>query len=521
MRWSPALSWWSAVAAVVATACAANAANILAVETMGGISHWNFMSGVLRALVDNGHAVTAFTPFPSPDGHRPRDNYTEVDMSREMLTAVNHRLADVRQKWKNPFGRVYGWVRLSRNACDKIYGHPATEDVLRRHRDGRHRFDAVIVEPFLSDCASYLAGRLSVPLVYVTPLPAVGLMARWHTGHAANPAVESSLVAGHGIPRTFAQRLSNAALSAYCTVAMVLANAALRYVEPREYDKVPPVTPSLVFVNSHYVSEPPKPVAPSVVNVGGIHLKPPNGLPEDILEFIEQSAHGVIYFTFGSTVQMSSLPENIKNSFIEVLAQIPQRILWKYEGELENKPKNVMMKKWLPQRDILMHPNVKLFISHGGISGLYEAVDAGVPVLGFPLFGDQHRNIDNLVNAGMAISMDLFSVSKEALLNHVVELVNNKKYTTNAKTTSNIFKDRPMTPAQSVVYWTEYVLRHNGATHLKSHSLNLMWYQYYLLDVISFAIFLIFVVFFAVYKMLKYIYKYTSIFHQKVKAKTE
>lgn len=54
---------------------------------------------------------------------------------------------------------------------------------------------------------------------------------------------------------------------------------------------------------------------------------------------------------------MSSLPENIKNSFIEVLAQIPQRILWKYEGELENKPKNVMMKKWLPQRDILSKYN--------------------------------------------------------------------------------------------------------------------------------------------------------------------
>lgn len=95
------------------------------------------------------------------------------------------------------------------------------------------------------------------------------------------------------------------------------------------------------------------------------------------------------------------------------------------------------------------------------------------------------------------------------------------RYTINAKTTSNIFKDRPMTPAQSVVYWAEYVLRHNGATHLKSHSLNLTWYQYYLLDVISFAIFLIFVVFFAVYKMLKYIYKYTSLIYQNMKAKTE
>lgn len=265
---------------VAALACAADAANVLAVETMGGMSHWNFMSGVLRALVDNGHAVTAFTPFPSPGGHRPRDNYTEVDMSRQMLTSVNHRLADVRQKWSTPVGHVYDWVRLSRNACEKVYGHPAMEDAVRRHRDGRARFDVVFVEPFLSECVSYLAVRLNVPLVYVTPLPAVGLMERWHTGHAANPAVESHLVADHGIPGTFARRLSNAALSAYCAVAIVLANAALGYVEPREYDTVPPVTPSLVFVNSHYVSEPAKPVAPSVVNVGGIHLKPPNRLPE-------------------------------------------------------------------------------------------------------------------------------------------------------------------------------------------------------------------------------------------------
>jgi len=70
---------------------------------------------------------------------------------------------------------------------------------------------------------------------------------------------------------------------------------------------------------------------------------------------------------------------------------------------------------------------VKLFISHGGISGVYEAVDAGVPVLGFPVFYDQPRNIDSLVNAGMAICMDLFSVTKETFLNAVLEIVNNDR----------------------------------------------------------------------------------------------
>lgn len=54
-------------------------------------------------------------------------------------------------------------------------------------------------------------------------------------------------------------------------------------------------------------------------------------------------------------------------------------------------------------------------------------MDAGVPVLGFPLISDQWRNIDNLVEAGMAISADLMSVSKEEFFNNVAELINNKK----------------------------------------------------------------------------------------------
>jgi len=74
----------------------------------------------------------------------------------------------------------------------------------------------------------------------------------------------------------------------------------------------------------------------------------------------------------------------------------------------------------------IVHPNVKLFIGHGGISGVYEAVDAGVPMLGFPLFFDQPRNIDNLVNAGMAISLDLFSITKDSLLDAINEMINNE-----------------------------------------------------------------------------------------------
>lgn len=74
-----------------------------------------------------------------------------------------------------------------------------------------------------------------------------------------------------------------------------------------------------------------------------------------------------------------------------------------------------------------MHPNVKLFISHGGMGGVYETVDAGVPVLGFPLFYDQPKNIANLVAAGMAKSMDLLTVTKDTFLKNILEITTNEK----------------------------------------------------------------------------------------------
>lgn len=74
---------------------------------------------------------------------------------------------------------------------------------------------------------------------------------------------------------------------------------------------------------------------------------------QDILDFIENSPQGVIFFTFGSTTNMTSLPDHIENAFKEALVQVPQKVLWKYSGEMKDKPNNVMLRNWFPQRDIL------------------------------------------------------------------------------------------------------------------------------------------------------------------------
>ncbi|XP_022164366.1 UDP-glucuronosyltransferase 2B2-like [Myzus persicae] len=489
-------------------------ARILAVETVGGKSHWNIMSGILRALVDNGHNVTVFTPFPEGN----RENYTEVSTSTDAITILGDDLDDLMDKFGDPLKTINQVSLISRDMCDAVYENSKMIEVLANKRSD---FDIVIIEPVFSECVTYVAVKLNLPLIYVFPIPTTGVMERIFTGHGSNPAVVSFNLASFGIPKTFVQRTVNVALLIYATIVRKIYELILMYKEPRDYDLYAPIPPSLVFVNRHFTMEPASPIQSNVVEVGGIHLKAAKKLPKDLLEFIEQSPHGVVYFTFGSTVKMASLPENTKKAFMDALAQIPQRVLWKYEDDIENLPKNVMIKKWLPQREILLHPNVKLFISHGGISGLYEAIDAGVPVLGFPLFSDQPKNVDSLVNAGMAISMDILSVTKDEFLKNVLELLNNKKYMKNAKTAQKIFRDRPMSPASSVVFWTEYVIRHKGAPHLTSHAINLPWYQYYLLDLISLILVLIVVVFFVSYRFLKSVTKYFSNYSRNIKSKSE
>lgn len=71
------------------------------------------------------------------------------------------------------------------------------------------------------------------------------------------------------------------------------------------------------------------------------------------MEFIEDWPHGVIFFSLGTVIKGSTLATNVERMLKEVLGKIPQRVLWKYEDEMKDKPDNVMIRKWMPQRDIL------------------------------------------------------------------------------------------------------------------------------------------------------------------------
>ena len=64
---------------------------------------------------------------------------------------------------------------------------------------------------------------------------------------------------------------------------------------------------------------------------------------------------------------------------------------------------------------------------------------------------------------------------------------------------SHRFKDRPITAAQSIKYWTEYIIRHKGAGHLRTAAADMPFYQYLLLDVILFVCSVLALIFYVLY----------------------
>lgn len=228
----------------------------------------------------------------------------------------------------------------------------------------------------------------------------------------------------------------------------------------------------------------------------------------------------------GSMIKTETFDPGILQALFDAFSELPYTILWKGLSENFSSalkiPGNVYFKKWMPQIDILCtyllyfrffliilkflgHPKVKLFISHGGLLSSQEAVYCGVPRIGIPLFADQEINIRTSEKLGIAKRLSYGKITKEIVVKTVKEILEDSYYKENVEKISQIFKDRPMSPLDTAVYWVEYVIRHNGAPQLRSVGADLPWYQYFLVDVAVILLFAMFTVLFLIIYVLKFV----------------
>lgn len=243
-------------------------------------------------------------------------------------------------------------------------------------------------------------------------------------------------------------------------------------------------SPAVIFLNCHVSSNSPRPYLPNMIEIGGIHVDPPKPLPENLKSFLDSAEHGAILFSMGSIIQAVNWPVEKREAFVKAFGKLKQKVIWKYENEtLPNKPENVMISSWIPQRDILAHPNVKLFITHGGLLGTTEALVEGVPTVGIPIFGDQKMNMNLAILKGYGATINYDDITEESVTKILKKMLNNPEPSRTAKKLSQIYNDRPLTPKESVIYWVDYVIRHNGASHLRSSGNDLNYLEFHSIDV--------------------------------------
>uniref|UniRef100_A0A6I9QKR0 UDP-glycosyltransferase 88F5 n=1 Tax=Elaeis guineensis var. tenera TaxID=51953 RepID=A0A6I9QKR0_ELAGV len=65
---------------------------------------------------------------------------------------------------------------------------------------------------------------------------------------------------------------------------------------------------------------------------------------------------------------------------------LPERFLERTED------RGLVVKSWAPQVEVLLHQAVGAFVTHCGWNSVLEAVSAGVPMIGWPLYGEQRMN---------------------------------------------------------------------------------------------------------------------------------
>ncbi|KAG7160269.1 2-hydroxyacylsphingosine 1-beta-galactosyltransferase-like 3 [Homarus americanus] len=351
--------------------------------------------------------------------------------------------------------------------------------------------DVVILPAFMNECGLALVHKFKVPFIYIT----TSGLTPWTADLLANPenpAYVPNQYLSYGANMNLWERTVNTLvriISPYLRSQLVMKRVegvVQRFlgdptVSLTEVEK----NVSLVLVNSHYSLGHPRPLMPNVVEVGAMHCRPARPLQDaQLRHFLDSSTVPVVVFSLGSTIRSQQLPLWLRQSVLAAFARLPYRVLWKWEGAaIPDLPPNVITSAWLPQQDVLGHERVRAFVTHGGLLSLQEAVYHNVPIVGLPLMSDQHLNVRQAVTLGLGRQLTLETLTEDNLYEAITAVVEDDQYRGRVKQTSTLLRDQETPPLQRAVYWTEHVLRHGGAPHLRSPAANMPLHQYFLLDV--------------------------------------
>ncbi|XP_067236296.1 UDP-glucuronosyltransferase 2A1-like isoform X2 [Chanodichthys erythropterus] len=439
------------------------AGKVLVVPADG--SHWINMKVLIVELHSKGHNITVVRGSSSWYIEEKSPLYTSItvdtgefddDFMEKFLPQLLKMQRQGRSFW-NKMALVDETYRRFTEIHQQICNMTATmfenETLMNSLKDAA--YDIVLTDPAFGG-GVLLAHRLGLPLVFNV---------RWTMYGEAHFDIAPSPLSYIPVPglqmtdkMTFSQRVMN--------VMTYIMNA------------------DIWLMRNDFTFEFPRPTMPNVVYMGGFQCKPAKPLPDDLEEFVQSSGeHGVIIMTLG-TVFGQLLSEN-NDEIAAAFAQLPQKVIWRHTGPRPaNLGNNTLIVDWLPQNDLLGHPQTKVFVAHGGTNGVQEAIYHGVPIVGLPLAFDQPDNLSRMQAKGTAKIVDFATLDRNVFLEALKEVLHNSSYRENMQRLSRLHHDQPMKPLDRAVFWIEFVMRNRGAPHLRTQSFRMSWIEYHCIDVI-------------------------------------
>lgn len=121
---------------------------------------------------------------------------------------------------------------------------------------------------------------------------------------------------------------------------------------------------------------------------------------------------------------------------------------------------------------------------------------------------DQLPNAKQIDSQGWAVVLNYDHLNETVLSNGINEMLNNSSYKLSAQKRSRLFRDRPMSPLQTAVYWIEYVIRHDGAKHMQSAAVNLNFFQQNSLDILLVVFVGLYIFYKVIVAILRFVLKY-------------
>ncbi|XP_063738452.1 UDP-glucuronosyltransferase 2B1-like isoform X2 [Eleginops maclovinus] len=469
--------------------------NILVLPTEG--SHWINMDILVKALHSRGHNITVVRSNNSwyiKEKSSYYNSYTvqvERSIDQKFMTEFIGKVMEFEtgsQTLTEYIGMMRYFLEIHHMGGELVSAMLEDKELMRILKDSK--FDLVLTDPTCG-LGVILAKYLNLPLVYNVRMALAG---EAHLAIAPSPLSFVPVTgSGNTDKMTFIQRVKNVF---WQLQLFILQEAVTKGIYQKLCDKYLGsdinfnhlmLEADIWLMRVDFVLEFPRPTMPNVVYIGGFQCEPAMPLPEHLEEFVQSSGeHGVIIMSLGSFVK--ELPADITNKIAATFAKLPQRVIWRHKGArpatLGN---NTLIVDWMPQKDLLGHPKVKLFVAHGGTNGIYEALCHGVPVVGLPLFYDQYDNLVRLKERGAAKFITIQTVLKDNNFQDAIqEVLNEPSCRSNMQRLSRLHKDQPMKPLDTALFWIEFVMRHKGAAHLRTESYRLPWYSYHSVDVFLF-----------------------------------